>query len=92
MLYRYSITLYVYYNSSAAQSADNGSECTTGDVRVTGLSSSRAGRFEMCADGAWGTVCDAYGNWSLRNSYVACNMLGYNFAVLAEFPAERRAH
>ena len=60
-------------------------ECVDGDIRLNASSpiahtiSSRfgvkAGRIEVCAGGAWGTVCDDY--FTDVNAGVACRQLGY---------------
>ena len=60
-------------------------ECVDGDIRLNASSptahtiSSRfgvkAGRIEVCAGGAWGTVCDDY--FTDVNAEVACRQLGY---------------
>ena len=36
----------------------------------------KAGRIEVCAAGAWGTVCDDY--FTDVNAGVACRQLGYS--------------
>ena len=61
------------------------SECTNGDIRLNSSSPAaqqlhsnlgfKSGRIEVCAAGAWGTVCDDFFNDV--NAGVACRQLGY---------------
>lgn len=49
--------------------------CRTGDVRLTGGSSSSFGRVEICFGGKWGTVADTA--WNVDAATVVCRQLGY---------------
>ena len=50
-------------------------DCTNGDIRLLGSSSSNEGTIEMCVNHAWGTICDD--NWDARDGNVACAQLGF---------------
>ena len=50
-------------------------DCTHGQIRLRGRSTSRSGRVEICVDGTWGTVCDD--GWSYNDARVACRQLGF---------------
>jgi len=51
------------------------SNCTDGDVRLVGGSTTFEGRVELCINHAWGTVCD--NSWSTNDGNVVCRQLGY---------------
>ena len=51
------------------------SNCTTGEIRLTGGTTQYEGRVEVCINGVWGTICD-YG-WDIRELYAVCHQLGY---------------
>lgn len=48
--------------------------CTDGDIRLHGGSSSISGILLVCANGVWGTVCSYY--WDNDDNTVACRQLG----------------
>lgn len=48
---------------------------TLGDLRILGGANSSAGRLEIFANNAWGTVCTDY--WSRYDAQVACRQLGF---------------
>ena len=51
-------------------------ECTNGDVRLVGGSSSNEGRVEFCFDEGWGTVCSGT-SWDTIDAQVICRQLGF---------------
>lgn len=51
------------------------SNCTHGDVRLTGVVKSVGGRVEICMHGVWGAVCDDA--WDTRDANVVCGQLGF---------------
>ena len=48
--------------------------CTDGDIRLYGGSSSMNGILHVCANGVWGTVCSNF--WDSQDNTVACRQLG----------------
>ena len=50
--------------------------CEDGDIRLSGASSNRYGRVEVCVNGTWGTICDDF--WSNTDARVACRQLGHS--------------
>lgn len=52
-----------------------GSVCNYGDVRLVGGLSELQGTVELCANNAWGTVCDD--GWGSDDAEVVCTQLGY---------------
>ena len=48
--------------------------CSDGDVRLSGGSSSNQGLLEVCINHAWGTVCN--NRFSSEEALVACRQLG----------------
>ena len=51
-------------------------DCTNGDIRLIGGSTSFEGRVEICYNNNWGTVCDD--QWGTPDATVACRQLGYS--------------
>ena len=51
-------------------------ECSHGNIRLRGGSTSMNGRVEVCLNGDWGTVCDD--GWATIDANVACRQLGYS--------------
>ncbi len=57
--------------------------CTDGDTRLVGGSTSYEGRVEICVNSVWGTIC--YGDsgyyyrnyWGQSDGMVVCRHLGY---------------
>ena len=55
----------------------NPANCTDGEVRLSGGSSSLEGRVEICANRAWGTVCGT-SNRRFVEANVVCRQLGHS--------------
>ena len=54
------------------------SQCNSGEIRLSGGSSSNEGRVEACIDEQWGTLCATESEWTLHNTHVACRQLGFS--------------
>ncbi|XP_011408713.1 PREDICTED: scavenger receptor cysteine-rich domain superfamily protein-like [Amphimedon queenslandica] len=50
------------------------SNCSHGEVRLTGGRTLTQGRIEICIDGVWGTVCDR--GWDTIDANIVCAQLG----------------
>ena len=50
--------------------------CRERDVRLRGSSSERIGRFEVCVNSSWGTICSR--SWNSMDASVACRQLGFS--------------
>ena len=50
--------------------------CDDGAIRLQRGSNAREGRVELCANNAWGTICDNY--WDNSDAKVVCRQLGYS--------------
>ena len=48
--------------------------CTNGELRLVGGSTSADGRVEICINNAWGTVCD--NGFTKEEAIVVCHQLG----------------
>ena len=46
-------------------------------IRLVHGSSYNNGRLELQYNGRWGTVCNDWGSWDLRDTHVACRHLGF---------------
>ena len=51
-------------------------DCENGEMRLMEGKEEWQGRLEVCYNRRWGTVSGD--NWTLTNSHVVCNALGYN--------------
>ena len=51
------------------------SNCTTGEVRLTGGSNQYEGRVQYCVNGVWQSFCDY--SWNNYDAYTVCRHLGY---------------
>ena len=59
---------------SSAVSPSMPVNCTNGDLRLRGGTTTREGRVEICYERQWGTVCDD--SWGATDAQVACRQLG----------------
>lgn len=59
--------------------------CIEGAVRLVGGGDGSAGRLEVCRDGVYRTICDT--TWTMHNTLVACNQLGFSPAQGKEMHA-----
>ena len=50
------------------------SNCTNGDVRLSGGSLNSEGYVQVCINNAWGSVCGS--NWDSQDGNVVCRQLG----------------
>ena len=55
--------------------AIDSTNCSHGDIKLTGGKSSNEGDVQICVNGAWGYICDSY--WYNSNINVLCRQLGY---------------
>ena len=57
------------------------SNCSDGDLRLSGGLKEYEGRVEICINNLWGSICyssSRYGNsWDINDGRVACRSLGY---------------
>ena len=52
------------------------SNCSDGELRLSGAALTNQGRLEVCVNGAWGSVCDSQGVFTIDEAKVACRQLG----------------
>ena len=52
------------------------SNCSDGELRLSGAALTNQGRLEVCVNGAWGSVCDSQGVFTTDEATVACRQLG----------------
>ena len=52
------------------------SNCSDGELRLSGAALTNQGRLEVCVNGAWGSVCDSQGVFTTDEAKVACRQLG----------------
>ena len=51
--------------------------CSDRQIRLAGGSNHREGRFEICFNNTWGTVCN--NGWNLLDAKVVCRMLNFSY-------------
>ena len=67
----------VIFVSFVATGADTeASNCSDGELRLSGAALTNQGRLEVCVNGAWGSVCDSQGVFTTDEAKVACRQLG----------------
>ena len=64
------------FNYSCVALLSTNVNCTDGDLRLRGGTTSQEGNVEMCYERQWGTVCDRY--WGEPDAKVACRQLGFS--------------
>ena len=52
------------------------SNCSDGELRLSGAALTNQGRLEVCVNGVWGSVCDSQGVFTTDEAKVACRQLG----------------
>ena len=52
------------------------SNCSDGELRLSGAALTNQGRLEVCVNKAWGSVCDSQGVFTTDEAKVACRKLG----------------
>ena len=71
---RWSLHHYTYIAAVLCQgSANQSSECTSGEVRLANSTNNTEGRVEICTRGMWVGVCDRY--WRIGETSVFCKQL-----------------
>lgn len=68
-----------YWQRSLCSNNNIGVSCqqpALGELRIVGGANRSAGRLEVFANNAWGTVCNDY--WSRSDAQVACRQLGFS--------------
>ena len=64
------INIYYFLDTSVTFS-----NCTHGELRLTGGQVPTEGRVEICYNGVWGSICD--NGWNTVDANVVCDQLGY---------------
>ena len=64
---------YLFFLSGVDTEASN---CSDGELRLSGAALTNQGRLEVCVNGAWGSVCDSQGVFTTDEAKVACRQLG----------------
>ena len=59
--------------------------CIEGDIWLVDGPSPMEGRAEICENGEWGTICNAY--WDDREARVVCRQLGYESETAMALPS-----
>ena len=58
--------------------AIDSTNCSHGDIKLTGGKFSNEGEIQVCVNGTWGYICDSYWyNSNINNINVVCEQLGY---------------
>jgi hypothetical protein len=61
--------------------------CANGAVRLDGGSFSYEGRFDVCVNETWGTICTDF--WDTNDTAVACRQLGFPAAGMTFYNASK---
>ena len=69
----YILQLCIVFNAERAVKESN---CSDGELRLSGVALTNQGRLEVCVNGAWGSVCDSQGVFTSDEAKVACKQLG----------------
>ena len=51
------------------------SNCSDGELRLVGATTTNQGRLEVCVNEAWGSVCDSQGVFTTDEAKVACKQM-----------------
>ena len=68
--------MWIYYYHIISLASDN--NCTDGDIRLVGGSTSSEGIVEMCLGGHYGYICQGKDSTDDKEGILTCEQLGYD--------------